>query len=210
MDYRKYKWVFAKEMMTQTGVSQNDMQENSLQDNEMKLIKPCMQYQASYLAYITELADEERYPFPLDFDCDDFAAMLQKNQDFADGVNLPQGYVASETYWLVGGVDLIGVANLRLTLNDNIRHCGGHIGMGIRPSYRGKGLGAKLMAQTIALAKGKGMNELHIHCHKHNQASAKMIIANGGILHSEIEIVADNGNQSNNAVALVQRYRVCK
>ncbi|WP_228768360.1 GNAT family N-acetyltransferase [Shewanella sp. TC10] len=168
----------------------------------MQLVKPCLQYRQSYLQYIAELEDEERYPFPLDFDCDDFEAMLQKNQDFADGVNLPQGYVASETYWLVNAGELLGVANLRLSLNETIRHCGGHVGLGIRPSFRGEGLGIELLGQTIAVAKLKGMKELHIHCYKANLASAKMIIANGGILHSEIELEDDN------AAAIIQRYRV--
>ncbi|MBQ4890287.1 GNAT family N-acetyltransferase [Shewanella sp. MMG014] len=172
----------------------------------MKLVKPSAEYQSSYLAYIAELADEERYPFPLDFDHQDFEAMLQKIQNFADGVNLPQGYVASETYWLVDEAELVGVANLRLRLNDAIRHCGGHIGLGIRPSYRGQGLGAELMGLVIAKAKLKGITELHIHCYKHNVASAKMIMVNGGILASEISLSDDQS--SDNAAAIIQRYRV--
>lgn len=44
----------------------------------MKLIKPSIKYQASYLSYIEELGDEERYPFPLDFDHRDFPAMLAR------------------------------------------------------------------------------------------------------------------------------------
>ncbi|MDO6620931.1 GNAT family N-acetyltransferase [Shewanella sp. 10N.286.51.B2] len=176
----------------------------------MQLVKPSGYYQQSYIDYITELGDEERYPFPLDFDHSDFGAMLEKISDFARGQNLPAGYVASETYWLVEGDELLGVANLRLTLNDNIRYCGGHIGLGIRPRFRGKGLGVELLAQTIALAKGKGINELHIHCYKHNLASAKMIIANGGVLDSEIELDTQSNekNQQDNAAAIIQRYRV--
>ena len=174
----------------------------------MELVKPSLRYQQSYIDYIAELGDEERYPFPLDFEHQDFDAMLQKNQDFADGVNLPEGYVASETYWLVDGTEIVGVANLRLRLNDAIRHCGGHIGLGIRPSYRGKGLGIELMRQMIALAKSKGINELHIHCYKSNIASAKMIMANGGVLDSEIDIVDQDNNQQDNAAAIIQRYRV--
>jgi len=41
------------------------------------LIKPCADFKASYDGYIRELGDEERYPFPLDFDHSDFPALLQ-------------------------------------------------------------------------------------------------------------------------------------
>ena len=151
------------------------------------LVLPHPDFEQSYRAYIDELGDEERYPFPLDFEHHDFVALLQRLDDFASGTNLPDGYVSSSTFWLVEGEELIGVSNLRHTLNEKIRHCGGHIGLGIRPSYRGKGLGNVLMALTIEEARKRGMGELHIHCHKDNEASARMIISNHGVLHSEIE-----------------------
>ncbi len=72
-------------------------------------------------------------------------------------------------------------------MNEEIHRCGGHIGLGIRPSQRGRGLGAELMSLTIMEAWKRGIDEVHIHCHKSNSASAKIIESNGGVLHSEIE-----------------------
>jgi predicted acetyltransferase len=43
-----------------------------------------------------------------------------------------------------------------------------------------------LLSLTIAEARKRGIGELHIHCHKHNEASARMIMANAGVLVSEI------------------------
>lgn len=164
----------------------------------MELIHPNSSYQRSYSQYITELGDEERYPFPLDFEYADFAALLDRLNEFRKGIKLPKGYVPSSTYWLVDKNELIGVSNLRHFLNDNIRESGGHIGLGIRPSYRGKGLGSLLMALTLEKAKAKGINEVHVHCYKENKASAAMIIANKGELESEI--------QDSNSDELIQRY----
>lgn len=154
----------------------------------MKLILPCATYEASYREYIEELGDEERYPFPLDFDHTNFAQMLQRNDDFANGRNLPEGFVQSTTLWLVEDGNLLGVTNIRHHLNDKIRHCGGHIGLGIRPSRRGQGLGKHLMALSIERARELGNQEVHIHCHTHNQASANMILACGGELDSQITV----------------------
>jgi predicted acetyltransferase len=165
-----------------------------------ELILPRPEFEASYFAYIRELGDEERYPFPLDFEHDDFAALLRRLNDFAAGTNLPAGFVPATTFWLVQGAELVGVSNLRHHLNDRLRHNGGHIGLGIRPSYRGRGLGNLLMALTIQEARRKGITQVHIHCHKSNTASAKMITRNGGVLDSEI---AEAGSDE-----VIQRYHV--
>lgn len=150
-------------------------------------IEPILELESSYRDYIRELGNEERYPFPLDFDYSDFPSLLACLADFDAGRNLPAGYVASSTYWLVEAGEILGVSNLRHTLNEEIHRCGGHIGLGIRPSQRSRGLGAELMSLTIQEARKRGIDEVHIHCYKSNLASAKIIEANGGVLHSEIE-----------------------
>ena len=90
------------------------------------------------------------------------------------------------------------MSNLRHHLNDRIRQAGGHIGLGVRPSRRGKGLGTDLLRATIEQAVKCGMQEIHIHCYKSNLPSARMIMANGGRLESEIE----------DGTEIVQRYVV--
>lgn len=151
------------------------------------LIRPQLHLRDSYREYIRELGEEERYPFPLDFHYSDFEALLERLESFETGQDLPEGYVASSTFWLVEGGELIGVSNLRHTLSPAIRRCGGHIGLGIRPSWRGRGLGNELMRLTIQEAWARGIEEIHIHCHKSNAASSRIIKSNGGVLHSEIE-----------------------
>lgn len=152
----------------------------------MEIVRPSKKYQSSYIEYIKELGDEERYPFTLDFDYENFDALLARLDNFSNGVNLPNGYVPSTTLWLVKGQELIGVTNLRHFLNSQIEYCGGHIGLGIRPSYRGLKLGRFLMEKSINKLNEMGVNNVHIHCYKANLASSSAIISNGGELDSEI------------------------
>lgn len=151
----------------------------------MELILPTIEYQNSYISYIKELGGEERYPFSLDFEYENFVDLLQKLEGYANGSNVPDNMVPSSTYWLIQNREIIGVTNLRHYLNKEIEFCGGHIGLGIRPSFRGKGIGRYLMAESIKRLNFMGVNAVHIHCYKDNLASSAMIIANGGKLASE-------------------------
>ena len=165
----------------------------------MRLVKPSKKYQESYDRYIKELGCEERYPFPLDFDYSNFDAYLSKIDDFTKGKDLPKGYVQSSTLWLILNNEIVGVTNLRHRLNPSLKQCGGHIGLSIKPSDRGKNLGKALMEMSINyLSNNLGVKTIHIHCHKSNAASSNTIKACGGALHSEIQ---DNGHT-------VERYIV--
>lgn len=153
----------------------------------LRLALPSHAHERSYRDYIVELGEEERYPFPLDFAHDDFPALLKRLDQFAHGIDLPDGYVSSSTYWLIEGEEIVGVSNLRHRLNDRIRFCGGHIGLGVRPSCRKRGLGNALLLLTLQAAKERGIDEVHIHCHKGNAASSRMILSAGGVLDSEVQ-----------------------
>jgi len=153
-----------------------------------ELILPITELESSYRCYIHELGDEERYPFPLDFDHNDFPAMLRRICNFRAGVDIPDGFVQSSTYWLVDDNDIIGCTNIRHCLNDRIEYCGGHIGLGIRPSYRGKGLGSLLLEKSIEKATELGIKALHIHCHANNIASCRMIESCRGELSSRVTV----------------------
>lgn len=73
---------------------------------------------------------------------------------------------------------------------------GGHIGDGIRPSERNKGLGTQMIALALQECQKLGIKKVLMCCDKENIASARTIIKNGGILENE---VLDNG-------VWIQRY----
>ncbi|MEM8497643.1 MAG: GNAT family N-acetyltransferase [Pseudomonadota bacterium] len=164
----------------------------------LKLIGPTKALESSYLEYLEELGDEERYPYPMDLDHSDFSGLIQTLHNYSRGIDLPDWLVPNTTYWFINQKELVGVAHLRHELNSQLREAGGHIGLGIRPSYRGKGFGKEILRQTIEKARELGIKDVHIHCHRHNEASARMIRSVGGILESEI---TEEGTDK-----IVQRY----
>ena len=169
-----------------------------------KLVTPSLRYEDSFRTYIAELKDEERYPFVLDLDASNFAEYLKRLNEFKKGIDIPEGYVESSTFWLVCENTLLGVSNLRHRLNEQIAHVGGHVGLGIRPSARGKGLSTLLLNWTCEIAKSQCIGEspdktLHVHCYSHNKASRHMIESAGGVLNS----TTSSGKNE------VSRYVIC-
>lgn len=152
----------------------------------MNLIKPNKKLEASYCSYLTELGNEERYPFTLDLEHENFEELIELLDEYEQGRSLPDKAVANSTLWLVEDEEVVGVTNIRHYLNVHIEKCGGHIGLSIRPSRRGQGLGTKLMRMSVELLKSKGVRTTHIHCYKSNASSARAIIKVGGKLDSEL------------------------
>jgi predicted acetyltransferase len=154
----------------------------------MRLVEPCEAFGASYLSLVDEFrgAGEPGVPFVLDFPTDDFPAFLQRLRECAAGSEIPKGFVAHETFWLVDPEDrVVGVSNLRLTLTERLRKEGGHIGYGIRPSARRRGYATLILALTLAKARERGIQSALVTCDKSNVGSARTILRNGGRLESE-------------------------
>lgn len=80
----------------------------------------------------------------------------------------------------------VGAVNIRHYLNDKLLFSGGHIGDGIRPSERGKGLGTKMIALALDECRKLGIHDVLMCCDKSNIASARTIEKNGGVLENEV------------------------
>lgn len=83
---------------------------------------------------------------------------------------------------------LVGAVNIRHCLSEYLLRCGGHIGDGIRPGERGKGLGTQLVALALQECKKLGISKVLMCCNKNNIASARTIIKNNGILENEVMV----------------------
>ncbi len=81
----------------------------------------------------------------------------------------------------------VGAVNIRHTLNEGLLKDGGHIGDGIRPSERGKGLGTRMIALALEECDRLGLRDVLMCCDTANIASARTIVKNGGVLENEIE-----------------------
>jgi predicted acetyltransferase len=142
----------------------------------------------SYRSLVAEFASqgERLVPFTLSFRYEPFDALLRKLSDNASGVDIPEGFVANSSYWLVDDESrIVGVSNLRHALTPALRIEGGHIGYGIRPSLRRRGYGVEILRQSLARAGGLGLEKVLLTCGKDNIGSVRVILANGGKLESE-------------------------
>jgi predicted acetyltransferase len=149
---------------------------------------PSARFRESYISLVAEFRErgETKVPFTLKYATDDFDAFLARLKACAEGSEIANGFVAHDTFWLVGDDrHVIGVSSLRHDLTDSLRKIGGHIGYGIRPSMRRQGYATLILAQTLLKAKARGITRALVTCGKTNVGSVRTILKNGGVFHSE-------------------------
>ncbi len=153
---------------------------------KLKLIEPTVDLASAYLEMRKdwEATGEPLAPFPLRYDCNDFPAMInkiitEKTADKPDWVN-------NSTFWLVNEANqIVGMSNIRHTLTEGLLLEGGHIGYGIRPTFRRRGYATKILELSLIEAKKLGINKVLVTCDKDNIGSVKTIVKNGGKLWKE-------------------------
>ena len=109
----------------------------------LALVRPSARFRDSYRGLVSEFvgAGETLIPFTLAFAHDDFDEFLSRLDSCARGIDLPEGFVAHSTFWLVRDqAEVTGVSNIRHSLTVALRREGGGIGYGIRPSARRQSL----------------------------------------------------------------------
>jgi predicted acetyltransferase len=92
--------------------------------------------------------------------------------------------VPSSYWWIVEAGQYLGAIDLRHELNEFLAVAGGHIGYGIRPSARERGLATWALGQVLPHARRLGLDAVLVTCDETNVASAKTIERNGGVLES--------------------------
>ncbi len=83
---------------------------------------------------------------------------------------------------------IVGAVNIRHYLNESLLLNGGHIGDGVRPTERRKGIATKMIALALEECRKLGLEKVLMVCDKENIGSAKSIINNGGILENEVVV----------------------
>ena len=112
-----------------------------------------------------------------------------------DDVDSPAGFVAwverlageSERCayrWIVEDDQVLGGIALRHEGNDFVPWAG-HIGYGIRPSVRRRGLATWALGRMVCKARVLGMERLLVVCEPENVASARTIERHGGALEDD-------------------------
>lgn len=102
----------------------------------------------------------------------------------------PRLLVPSTMLFLVNDDDkILGAVDIRHFLNDGLTKYGGHIGYGVAPDSRGHGYAKMMLEMAVPYLKELSLERVLICCDKKNLASAKTIIAAGGQLESEVELL---------------------
>lgn len=171
--------------------------------NAIKLIRPIADLHESFMQSTEEwngvdqdgasMFFAEKYGWDLTR-AEDFAAWVQllKDLERPEFTPLP-GFVSQSTLWVVENGHYLGAVSLRHELgNDYLREVGGHIGYGIRPSARRRGLAKLALAGSLQQARDLGLSKVLITCNDSNVASARTIESQGGVLeeirpHSKVE-----------------------
>lgn len=98
------------------------------------------------------------------------------------------GFVPCSTYFCLDITRniFVGAVNIRHILNESLLLDGGHIGDGVRPSERRKGIATEMIALALEECKKLGIDKVLMVCDKDNIGSAKSIIKNGGVLENEV------------------------
>ncbi len=83
---------------------------------------------------------------------------------------------------------MVGAVNIRHYLSEALLLNGGHIGDGVRPSERRKGIATRMIGLALEECRKLGLEKVLMVCDKENIGSAKSIMNNGGILENEVEV----------------------
>lgn len=114
-------------------------------------------------------------------DCLDTVARERKYlaQIEAPSVEKVEGFVRESVdadaaqFVAVDGQTVVGWADIFPAWADAVAHCG-TLGMGVHPSYRGRGLGRQLLLACIEKAKAKGITRIVLQARADNEVAIKL------------------------------------
>jgi predicted acetyltransferase len=119
---------------------------------------------------------------------DGFAAWVRRLLGESDlAVPPAEGLVHCTYWWIVEDDEMLGAISLRHELNDFLLQAGGHIGYGVRPSARRRGLASFALGEVLPYAAKLGLTRVLVTCNVANEGSRRTIERHGG----ELEDIRD-------------------
>ena len=109
-----------------------------------------------------------------------FVDRLTRHGDPAQPVE--EGRVHCTYRWIVEDGAVLGAIALRHRLTDFLLRAGGHIGYGVRPSARRRGLASWALGAMLPQARRLGLDRVLVTCDVANEASRRTIERHGGVL----------------------------
>jgi len=156
---------------------------------KLKLVKASNEYRKQITDMLDEwnAAGEKIIPYAIRrLDYHDFEYYC-KNLEVRDAGD---GLVPDSTFFCLDEERniMVGAVNIRHYLNEALLLNGGHIGDGVRPSERRKGVATKMISLALDECRKLGIEKVLMVCDKDNIGSAKSIQNNGGVLENEVVV----------------------
>ena len=146
----------------------------------LRLVEPAPLYKAAILAAATEMHAVGEWDITPEAFAVRFNDMLRELGASKDPATAPPGILPYEDFWLLEDDLWIGLLTIRLQINEQFLHSGGHIGYVIRPSKRRCGYGTTLLRLGLEKACERGLSRVLLTCDESNTSSRKIIETNGG------------------------------
>jgi len=89
----------------------------------------------------------------------------------------PSWFVPSEWRWAVDGGEVVGVLNVRMRLNRDLREWGGRVGVAVSATRRGNGIGKALFKRGVGMAREFAPGGVLVTVSADNHASLRMVAA---------------------------------
>ena len=120
-------------------------------------------------------ADGFEFALGLD-DATSFACWLETTADWAAGRNLPDGWVPAQFLVAVDDAgEVLGRVSIRFELHGWLKEIGGHVGYGVRPGARRRGVATALLRRGLDVLGEAGVDEALVTCDVDNTGSRRTI-----------------------------------
>lgn len=154
---------------------------------KIELVLPSIEHEEQVMDY--------KHEFELNGDALNGSAGLSRAKSYDDwlrglSINTTRSGLVKATQYLAvrtGDKKIVGMINIRHTLNDYLFQFGGHIGYSVRKSERRKGYAKEMLRLALTKCKELGIERVLIACNKDNVASARTITGCGGVFENEVQ-----------------------
>ena len=112
----------------------------------------------------------------------EYKEWLQTMDNNSRGVDLPEGWIPSTTYFLYVDDVPVGYGRVRHSSSEYLETVvgAGNLGYGIAKEYRGKGYGNILFQELLKKCREIGYKEIKLFPMKSNEPTVKIMLKNGG------------------------------
>lgn len=156
----------------------------------IRLVAPSTALRDSWWASVLEFGDAHTHGYSRHgfehadlSDPPQFAEWLATQQRMQ--TDPPPELVPATLFWIVDDAradHVLGSLQLRHELNLMLREIGGHIGYGVRPGARRRGVATAALAAALPHAAAVGVEQALVTCDDDNDASRRTIERCGGVL----------------------------